>query len=1309
MKKKAYLRTPWLAAGLAVFIAVAAVLFGVVKNRKASAGPQVVILSNSFVLAGKFDTVTDAARAAGVSAVKYNLDETDPADLIPAMRRAELVLLDAPRASDASKAREKAGQALQEAGAPWLLVTGAGPEYAGLEKEQAETLYAYYRNGGLINFGNFFRYLESAVLGGGGEVPPPVVLPATGIYHPGHPERVVESLDEYLDWLGKEASSRTPVIGVSIHKASISDALTDHIDALISRLEKQGALPVVFYEPLEPQRSGGQPLALITREDGRPAVDVLINYQVMYLDVRRDSYAALGVPVLHAISWRNGDIADWSESKIGIPMSGIPFYLAIPEYTGVIDPMVVSAVEGGRLAAIPEQMDAMVAKAMRLARLRAMPNAQKRVAVMFYNYPRGEKNLSASFLNVPRSLVTLNGALKGEGYATGPLEEKTAVDECTAMLRPFYRDDQLTALLERDLAGLLPMEDYLGWYRALPKKVQDRIEARWGGPETDPMVIERDGAKYFAVPRMVRGNLLIMPQPPRGQAGEPAEKAIYHDSKVPINHFYAAAYLYVRKAFSADALIHLGTHGSQEWTPGKERGLSIYDDPLLVLGDLPVVYPYIVDNIGEATQAKRRGRAVIISHQTPPFAPAGLHKELMPLHDLIHEYELLDEGAVKVRTGEAIVEAAAERKMLEDLGWTAESARGDFPGFHRQLHDYLHELAQAAQPLGLHTLGEAPEPVHRLMTVMQMLGPDFYEKLALEDSEELFVEDYSKLTQSAPYRFLERHVAKRVPVADKSLRPFIEKAREYYDSFGAGKEFSGVLAALGGRHVETSYGGDPIRNTDTLPTGRNLYGFDPSKVPTVQASKAGREALNSLLEAHKAENGGYPEKLAFSLWSVETMRHLGVLEAQVFYALGVRPVWDKAGRVTEIEVIPRDELGRPRIDVVVSATGLYRDHFPIIIDQIAKAVVKVAELDEPDNAVRTNAIALEKALLEKGIAAAEARDMALTRVFSSESGAYGTGLEDAALASDTWENDSRMADLYLSKMQYAYGPDPERWGMKPEGLNLYKEQLKGVEAAVLSRSSNLYGMLSTDDPFQYLGGISLAVRNIDGKSPGLYISNLRDSANGRTESAAKFLASELRTRYHHPQWVEAMKSEGHAGTLNIVDTVNNFWGWQVTAPEIVRDDQWQSFFDVYVKDSLDLGIREWFEETNPVALAQVAERMLEAVRKDYWDADEATVRALVETYLDAVERHDYKTDNKLLDEYARQAAAGFGMDGFKASGSGGAANAAAKVAGQVMKAAESINTHDLRMVFLMAGLLAVVFLSGALAQWNKGRQRRQAE
>lgn len=1308
MTRNSYPRKPLLAATAAVFIA--AVLWGVFKYMSAISGHNVVILTNSFVLSGKFDAVSEAARAAGLGSQAHNLDETDPATLIPAMRKAGLVLLDAPRASDAARVREKAGQALSESGTPWLLVTGAGPEYGnGLVKEQAETLYAYYRNGGRVNFENFFRYVQSAVLGGGGEVPPPIVLPKTGIYHPGIPERVVASLDAYMNWLGEKASGRSPVIGVSIHQASISDSLTDHIDALISRLEKQGALPVVFYEPLEPARDGGSPLALITRADGKPAVDLLINYQVMYLDTRRASYSALGVPVLHAISWRTGDIADWSQSKTGIPMSGIPFYLAIPEFTGVIDPMVVSAAEKGRLVEIPEQMDAMVAKAMRLSKLRAMPNAQKRVAVMFYNYPHGEKNLSASFLNVPRSLVSLNTALKGDGYATGPLDEKAAIDECTAMLNPFYRKDQLDSLLKRDLAGLLPMKEYLAWYRSLPATVQERVAARWGEPESDPMVIERDGEKHFAVPRMLRGNLLIMPQPPRGQAGESADKALYHDTKVPLNHFYMAAYLYVRKSFGADALIHFGTHGSQEWTPGKERGLSIYDDPLLVLGDLPVVYPYIVDNIGEATQAKRRGRAVIVSHQTPPFAPAGLHKELIPIHDLIHEYELLDEGAVKSRTAEAIIEAAAGRKMLEDLGWTAESARGDFTAFQRQLHDYLHELAKAAQPLGLHTLGKAPEPVHRLTTVMQMLGKEFYEKLSLEGQEELFVEDYSKLTRSLPYRFLERHVVKGAPVEDKSLRPFIEKAREYYGSFGAGKEFSGVLAALGGRHVDTSYGGDPIRNTDTLPTGRNLYGFDPSKVPTAQAFTAGREALKSLLEAHKSQNGRYPEKLAFSLWSVETMRHLGVLEAQVFHALGVRPIWDKAGRITDIEVIPREEMGRPRVDVVVSATGLYRDHFPVIMSHIAKAVVMVAELDEPDNAVRANTLSLEKQFIADGHKPEDAKDMALTRVFSSESGAYSTGLDDAVLASDTWEGEGRIAELYLSRMQYAYGPDQERWGTKNEKMNLYKEQLKGVEAAVLSRSSNLYGMLSTDDPFQYLGGLSLAVRNVTGKSPGLYISNLRDSKNGRTESAAKFLASELRSRYHHPQWVKAMQTEGHAGTLNIVDTVNNFWGWQVTAPEIVRDDQWQSFFDVYVKDSLNLGVREWFEETNPIALAQVTERMLEAVRKEYWDADEATVRELVKTYMDAVERHDYRTENKLLDEYVRQAAAGFGMEGAKAADSGGAANAAAKVAGQVLKAAESIVSRDLRMVFLMAGLLAAVFLSGALAQWYKGRQRRQAE
>ncbi len=319
------------------------------------------------------------------------------------------------------------------------------------------------------------------------------------------------------------------------------------------------------------------------------------------------------------------------------------------------------------------------------------------------------------------------------------------------------------------------------------------------------------------------------------------------------------------------------------------------------------------------------------------------------------------------------------------------------------------------------------------------------------------------------------------------LQKALAQAKTAYDNLGAQGELPGLLTVLAGRYLPTSYGGDPIKNPDAYPTGRNLYGFDPSRVPTKQAWEAGKQAAENLLAEHRKLHGKQPSKLTFSLWSVETMRHFGMLEAQALWLLGVEPVWDAGGRVTGVKLVPREQLGRPRVDVVLSATGLYRDHFPNVMKQLAQAVLLASRATEADNPVAQNAQRIAQKLIAQGADAKAAELAGATRIFASESGRYGTGLDEAALATDTWkgkkEGDRKMAELYLSKMQFAYGPDEKEWGRPAwraytargkggKAVNLYAEHLSGTEGAVLSRSSNLYGMLTTDDPFQYLGGIA---------------------------------------------------------------------------------------------------------------------------------------------------------------------------------------------------------------------------------------------
>jgi len=1258
------------------------------------------IVAASPVPPGKFVALREAAAPLGLT-LEVQWAEQLPPDAGPALwQGADLVLIDAPREHIEQYVRGKLGAALPALQRlPHVWMATRAPQAAGLPAALVQRLHAHYVNGGRANNQRFLQAVAAHLAGRPTDaLPPPIVFPPAAVYHPRAPATVLADAAAYLAWQGVDPARRPPTVAIAFHQQAIAAEQTGFIDALVRRIEAAGALALPFYSPVMDKQAITQLLTV----NGRPAADVLINTQILLNpEGRREEFAALGLPVVQALAYRKGDAAAWAADPQGLPLMDVPFYLAQAEYAGIADIQVAAAPRAGdeQLEAIGPQADAVVAKALNLVALQRKPAADKRLALWFWNYPPGEKNLSASFMNLPRSLAATLAALRAAGYRAEALDEATLTAQLQRLLAPAYRPPEdravLQALLRDGLAARLPVADYRRWLATLPAAQRDALRLRWGEPENSSMVLHEPGGAVFVVPRLAlgfgdpageaggrgtgRGGIVLLPQPPRGERWEDREKALYHSTSAVPSHFYLAAYLWARQGLGADAHVHFGTHGSQEWLPGKERALAVTDWPMLAVGDVPVVYPYIVDNIGEATQAKRRGRAVIVSHQTPPFAPAGLHAALTAIHDLLHQWQAQDAGGVKDQLRAQFLAAVRREHIDRDLGWDAARPEREFDAFVQQVHEHLHELARTAQPMGLHTFGQGAGEPWRTATVLMMLGPGFWQAVAGpgEEADEVLVGDWQRLTESTPFKRLQQLLAGGPEPAglDEATRARLAQARRWHADLGGEPELAALLAALDGRHIPTSYGGDPIKNPDALPTGRNLYGFDPSRVPTAAAWAAGRQALDQLLAAHRAQRGQVPRKLAFTLWSVETMRHFGILEAQALWALGVEPVWDAGGRVSDVRLLPRAQLGRPRVDVVLSATGLYRDHFPNVMRLLAKAARLAAEADGPDeadNPVAANARRIADGLRARGVDAAAAARAGQTRIFSSESGRYGTGLDDAALATDTWktpaEGDRKLAALYLGRMQFAYGPDEAEWGRAGagaapggRGVNLYAEHLKGTEAAVLARSSNLYGMLTTDDPFQYLGGLALAVRQLDGKAPELYISNLRGTGAGgagRVEGAAQFLAKELATRNFHPGYIRGLMAEGYAGTLQVLDGINNFAGWQSVAREVVRHDQWQQFMDVYVRDKHRLGLKDWFERANPHALAQGIERMLEAARLGQWQADAASVAELKARWRELARRHAVRSDNAAFRAFV---APGFGL---AAAAAPAAARAAARPAAQ---------------------------------------------
>jgi cobaltochelatase CobN len=1115
---------------------------------------------------------------------------------------------------------------------------------------QGQRLAKYFSNAGGRNYKNLMTYIANDVLNiSKVKAPKPSTTPITGLYHPQYPELLTDKEQAFFTWLAP--TKQQAVIAIAIHRSAVDYEQQQVVDAMINGIEARGQRAFAFFYDDKEVKLKYTDLLMDDNDQSR--ANLMINYRSLhYVKKRRSEFEKLGIPVIHALNYVDGDSEDFAKAQAGISPGLTPFFLVMPEDTGSIDPSIITANDKGNKVVMPREMNALIERAVNHAKLAITANKDKRVATFIWNYPPGEKNIGAAFLDVPASIEVIAKAMRKEGYQVNPKPAKEIIESAGKLLRPYYRNEDASGLLDEDLAELLPLSLYETWFADLPISVQESINNRWGLAKDSPMLTDKNGEQAFIIPRMNLGNLIVLPQ--GGRSNDVREQgALYHDMKTPINHGFLAIYLYAEQVFNADAIIHLGTHGTQEWLPGKERGLSVNDSPNLAVGNTPVFYPYIIDNVGEAMQAKRRGRATIISHLTPGFAKAGLYADIAKLNDLLSNYRLLDEGLTRENTKSNITKKANELNLLKDMSIDSLAFDRDFDKNLALLQDQLTEMAEQAQPLGVHTFGLLPKEEHLYTTMLQMLGDEYtqaakiYEKehgLAIPAEQRKDRLNVTQLEALDGFQLLKASIkGQQLEGLTEALQNWLATAKQYWDNFGDIAETENLLKALSGNYIPVSYGGDPIRSPESVPTGRNLIGFNPAKLPSKEAYEAGVLLLEQTVADYREKHGKYPDKLAFSLWSLETMRHHGALEAQILHALGVRPKWDEQDDVVGVEVIPMSELKRPRIDVVVSATGLYRDAFPNVMLWMADAIDTIAKMKEDNNFAYRHSQTMKQQLVDEGKTEEEADYLSSIRIFSNNSGTYGSGLSDKTLDSGSWETDDEMSSLYVKRMGYAYGKDESRWSEEVSDVDLYGKALSGTDAVIFSRSTNLYALLTNDDPFQYFGGIGQAVRKIDGQTPEMYISNLRRKDKIKSQTMASFLNNEMRGRYFHPRWIEAMQESGYAGATTILDRINNLWGWEVMTPELVRDDQWQEVFEVYIEDKYQLDMQAFFEENNAHALAQMLERMIEANRKEYWKTDEATVKKMLEAYIDLANRFDVVTDNDKFTEFVQTHGAGFGL------------------------------------------------------------------
>lgn len=1053
----------------------------------------------------------------------------------------------------------------------------------------------YFSQLSVINIQNLIYRVASQEIDSSIKYQPVIQKPELGIYHTDAPQLYTD-YDQYIKWYETRPnySKGAPWIGVIIFSAALIEGQVDRIDHLIRRLEEEG---------LNVAAGFGNDLDVLTQimmdKKQKARVDLILSFSLKFYSSLSENIQSaldkLNIPILSAINLYSISIDEWRQSPVGIPLMDVAWTMVNPEISGLIEPSVLTGkVKVFDLGSnkhvfvhgpINDNINFLVPRVKNWIKLQKKKNKDKKIAILYYNHDQGKQNIGASYLNVFRSLNNILQRMKDEEYSIdidGDLEEKAIKELILNYGRNIgsWAPGELDKMLETGKIVQLPVETYQKWFNELPEEFRNNVIEQWGKVE-DSFIMIKD--KNFIIPAIFLGNVLIMPEPSRGW-GDDAMK-LYQSPILYPHHQYIAAYLWIKHEFQADAMIHLGTHATHEWLPGKQAGLSVSCPPEVLITDIPNIYPYNVDVVGEGIQAKRRGRGVIIDHLTPAVKAGGLYYEYNELHDLIHNH--MRAAARGSETAELKLEEIKSKVQELGIDKDMEIKKWDKDTIYKIEH-YLHELEGGFMPYGMHTFGRSP------------VGE------ALSDTVDAIMKRNKGIDEHEIWKAL---------VQSGQI------------------ELDRLIKALNGGFIPSGEGNDPIRNPAAVPTGKNFYGFSPAQVPSQAAFELGKKAAQDIIDKSLKEKNQYPQKAAIVLWATETIRNEGINESTILYLMGLRPTWDKNNRVTGVEVIAGKELNRPRIDVLINPSGLYRDLFPNLILFMDKAVQKAAAVKDIENLISLHNEQIYENLINQGIAKDKAEMLSRVRIFTEQPGSYGTGVDQMASSSGFWNSDEEVVDVYENRVGYAFSQ--QQWGEPAKAL--FQENLKGVDVAIHSISSNIFGTMDNDDMFQYLGGLSLAVKKRSGQTPQTLITMQRIAGKAEVQDIKKTTGQELRIRYLNPKWIEGMKKENYAGAREMSNFVEYMWGWQVTVPESVDEARWKETYEVYVEDKYGLEMREFFNKQNPWAYQSIAARMLESVRKGYWKADEKIQKKLaVEYAMNVIEKGvaccDHTCNNPMLNQ-----------------------------------------------------------------------------
>lgn len=1222
-----------------------------------------------------------------------------------------------------------------------------------ISAEQQEILDAYYINRSSANFRNMLLYLRTEFDSRkfSRSLPPkPVIIPSDIFYYleDGKFHNTAGELTEYLKQknIYRDGTSNIALISGSISPLEGNRA---HIDSLITGFTRAGfnVYPMMASTKRLEMLKQISPQAVIYMPMGRLAGDETVNWLT-------ENNIPLFCPIPISKNHR-----EWLDDPHGITAGALTARVVLPEIDGGILPLVVSTENetADNLFVIkpePERTENFISNVVNYMALRNKPNADKRLGIYYFR-GSGQNSLVATGLEVAPSLYNFLKRLQREGYNLNGLPDTFAqfnnLLHRQGAVWGSYAEGALADFLKNGNPQWISKTDYEKWASEViaPEQYKQVVDT-YGEAPGNYMNGVNNGEPSIAVARLQFGNVVILPQPRAAIGGD--DFKMVHGANVPPPHAYIASYLWMQKGFRADALVHFGTHGSLEFTPGKQAALSREDWADCLVGTLPHFYYYTISNVGEGIIAKRRLHAALVSYLTPPFMENRTRSQFDELFGKLEAWrkasdEKQNAAALSVKT--AVVKLGIHR----DLQLDSDTSKPYSDEEMTYIENFIEEVANEKMTGRLYTLGEPYEKkdivsttiaisvdplaycMGRLDLLHHRITREQYENTAFISSRyiepikktvaahlngstvnrEHLLFDVARLTPADLERahaidrrlnpaqgMMEMMTSDSPSMSEKSDEPKMpagmprvgkmpehvkkmlaerekqkdaatqtdkskempasatEMVTEQEREFSAAvleieqtasrimmfktlleqspeREMQSLLNALQGGYISPSPGGDVVRNPNTLPTGRNLYSINAENTPTVTAWNKGKALADETIARYRQKHGAFPRKVSYTFWAGEFIESEGATVAQALFMLGVEPIRDRMNRVTDLRLIPSEELGRPRIDVVVQTSGQLRDLAASRLLMITRAVQMAADAknDKFDNYVAEGTVETEKSLVDKGISPREARELSVMRVFGGLNGHYGTGIMSLVEKGDAWDDASQVAETYINNMGAIYGSEKE-WGAFTR--HLFEAALKNTDVVVQPRQNNTWGALSLDHVYEFMGGINLSVESVTGKSPDTYFADYRNRNRSRMQELKEAIGVESRTTLLNPEYIKEKMKGGASSANTFAKTIRNTYGWNVMKSDVVDDELWNDLYAVYVKDRFRLGVQTYFERENPAALQEISAVMLETARKGMWNASEEQLNELAALHADLVKKFgaggsDFSDSNNKLQDF----------------------------------------------------------------------------